>query len=330
MASTDARIDILGQGVLILLVRVAQRSKSRIGPLFQRWFEFHPSLNIEHKTERTNAFVTLVFGYSVVSLLYQNKAAYGINAFFGKAILGLIQAFFFNWLYFEIDGWNIHIHAIRRSFISSMTWIVIHLPFIMSYVLAGASLSKLVLAHDCNDTDPETLTEGYIGRSEGEIRPGLRWFYSVGLGIALLCMSECMIILACVCGVGDPTKSGSLGIISFCHVHKKSEGQRVTKRSRLALRVAIAVVIICLPLAESLSSLGLISTTTGLIGLVLMFDLYGCTSAGESFLRDGRKCKYWADCPRRRRRALEEAMKIGATINVEELAVEEKGYIPAP
>lgn len=31
--------------------------------------------------ERTNAFVTLVFGYSVVVILYQNKAEYGINAF---------------------------------------------------------------------------------------------------------------------------------------------------------------------------------------------------------------------------------------------------------
>lgn len=31
--------------------------------------------------ERTNAFVTLVFGYSVVVILYQNKAEYGINAY---------------------------------------------------------------------------------------------------------------------------------------------------------------------------------------------------------------------------------------------------------
>ena len=60
----------------------------------------------------------------------------------------------------------------------------------MSYVLAGASLSKLVLAHDSSDADVETLTEGYMGLSEAEIAPGLRWFYSGGLGIALLCMSK--------------------------------------------------------------------------------------------------------------------------------------------
>ncbi|KAL8739007.1 MAG: hypothetical protein Q9181_000289 [Wetmoreana brouardii] len=323
-------VDIIGQGILILLVRRAQRSKTRIGPLFRKWFEFHPSLNIEHKTERTNAFVTLVFGYSVVGMLYQNRAAYGINAFFGKAILGLIQAFFFNWLYFEIDGWNIHTHAIRRHFASSIIWIFIHLPFIMSYVLAGASLSKLVLAHDCRDADPETLTEGYAGSSEGEIRPGLRWFYSVGLGVALLCMSKWQMYRKSVRGCDRKADQGSPGVISFCHVHKKFDGQRVTKRSRMAVRIAVAMVIICLPLAESLSSLGLISTTTGLIGLVLVIDLYGCTFVGESFLRDGRKCKYWADCPRRRRQAVDEAMKTGAMVNVEALAVDEKGYVPAP
>ncbi|KAL8766609.1 MAG: hypothetical protein Q9209_006674 [Squamulea sp. 1 TL-2023] len=301
-------LDILAQIVLILIVRRAQKSRTRVGSLFCKWFEFHPSLNIEHKTARTNAFVTLVFGYSVVGLFYQNRAAYGINAFFGKAILGLIQAFCFNWLYFEIDGWNIHTHAIRRHVASSMIWITIHLPFIMSYVLAGASLSRLVLAHDCQDTEVKTLTEGYAVLSEEEIPPGLQWFYCAGLGVALLCMS----------------------VISFTHVHKKFEGQRVTKRSRLGLRVAVSVIIICLPLAESLSSLELISTTTGLVALVLMFDLYGCTFMGESFVRDDRKCKYWADCPRRRRGALEEAMKSGDMIKVEELAVEEKGYVPAP
>ena len=71
-----------------------------------------------------------------------------------------------------------------------MIWISIHLPFIMAYVLASASLSKLVLAHDCNDTDLKTLGEHYIERSEEHIPDGLRWFYCAGLGIALICMSK--------------------------------------------------------------------------------------------------------------------------------------------
>lgn len=60
----------------------------------------------------------------------------------------------------------------------------------MGYVIAGASLSKLVLAHDCSNTDVETLGEAYVERSEEEIAVGLRWFYCCGLGVALLSMSN--------------------------------------------------------------------------------------------------------------------------------------------
>lgn len=71
-----------------------------------------------------------------------------------------------------------------------MLWIAIHLPFIMAYVLASASLSKLVLAHDSGDTDVESLGGHYIERSEDHIPDGLRWFYCAGLGVALTCMSK--------------------------------------------------------------------------------------------------------------------------------------------
>jgi len=70
---------------------------------------------VEHKVERTNAFVTLVLGYSVVAIIYQNSASFGLNAFFGKAALGLVQAFCFNWIYFELDGADLFAHAIRRN-----------------------------------------------------------------------------------------------------------------------------------------------------------------------------------------------------------------------
>lgn len=154
-------------------------------------FEFYPGANIEHKIERSGAFITLVFGYSVVALLYQSSVAFGINAFFGKAVLGLIQAFSFNWLYFEIENFNLHTHAIRRSRISALAWMTSHLPLAMAFVLAGASLSKLVLAHDCSDADPHNLWEQYEGRSEAEISNGLRWFYCAGLSISLICTGKC-------------------------------------------------------------------------------------------------------------------------------------------
>jgi hypothetical protein len=90
-------------------------------------------------------------------------------------ILGLFQAFFFQWLYFEIDHAGVHVHAIRRHWVSSTAWIILHLPFVLSYALAAATLSKLVLAHDCKDANFEDLGEAFQGRIEAVLEDGLRW-----------------------------------------------------------------------------------------------------------------------------------------------------------
>ena len=185
----------------------------KVARTIEKYFDFFPAINIEHKTERTNAFVTLVFGYSVVALLFQNKAAFGINAFFGKAVLGLIQAFAFNWIYFEIDAYNVHTHAIRRHYASTWVWLTAHLPFIMSYVLAGAALSRLVLATDCRNANVEDLTETYAVKSEHEISSGLRWYYCGGLAVALLCMSKSLRL--CLLLIVDSLRSRPSYLISI-------------------------------------------------------------------------------------------------------------------
>ena len=184
-------LELFGPGLVPAVFQSSERMERMGGTIFSRlskYFQFYPAVNIEHKTERMNAFVTIVFGYSVVALLYQNQAPFGINAFFGKALLGLVQAFSFNMIYFEIDNHNIYTHAIRRHFMSYIVWMWLHLPFIMSFVLASGSLSKLVLAHDCPNADPSTLAPSYAANSSPSLTTGLRWFYSAGLGISLACM----------------------------------------------------------------------------------------------------------------------------------------------
>lgn len=57
-----------------------------------------------------------------------------------------------------------------------MAWIILHLPFVLAYALAAATLSKLVLAHDCSDTNVEDLGEAYQGKSVAELEDGLRWY----------------------------------------------------------------------------------------------------------------------------------------------------------
>lgn len=111
-------IDLCAAMGVVLLVRGSKLISKQLAVWVDKAFEFYPAVNIEHKVERTNAFVTLVFGYSVVAIIYQNAAGFGLNAFFGKAALGLIQAFCFNWLYFELDGADLFQHAIRRNVVS--------------------------------------------------------------------------------------------------------------------------------------------------------------------------------------------------------------------
>ena len=297
--------DLFGVLVVVWIRRWAEREHPGFAAKNAKWFDFFPAINIEHKTERTNAFVTLVFGYSVVALLFQSQTPYGINAFFGKAVLGLIQAFSFNWLYFEIDSWNLYTHAIRRHYVTSILWMTAHLPFIMAYVLAGASLSKLVLATDCHNANPEDLTEAYRAKSEPEVPEGLRWFYCAGLGIALLCMS----------------------IISMTHEHKVFDGQRIGKKYRIPNRVAVSVILICLPLAKDLSSLQLVSVTTALVVYVLMTDVYGSTSINDSFWKCNSQCKYRANCPLKKKIQVN-ALKSGTEIKLEEVKIDagEKGF----
>ncbi|KAH0559062.1 hypothetical protein GP486_004348 [Trichoglossum hirsutum] len=149
----------------------------------------------------------------------------------------------------------------------------------MSFVLYGGALSRLVVAHDCADANESSLTEAFAQKSEAEISSGLRWFYCAGLAIAL----------------------ASMGLISMSHVHKEVDGQRLKKKHRLAVRFAVAVAFLCLPLAKHLNSLTLISTTTGLVVLV-----------------------YTVNC-KMRKTDLEDAMKKGDPIKIEELAEKESG-----
>jgi low temperature requirement protein LtrA len=311
--------DLFG-GFLLIMARMPGIER-QLPASWKERLEFYPGVNIEHRIERTNAFVTLVFGSCVLGILYQSSSAMGVNAFFGKAVLGLVQAFIFNWIYFEIDSFNLHTHAIRRHVWTgrhlvrltpikltcgtAMAWYCVHLPFIMSFVLSAGALAVLVRAHDCPNAEVDTLYETFVGRSEDHISQGLVWYYCGGLGVSLIC----------------------LALIAWSHTHRKIPNQRIKKNFRLLFRVVVAVVIICLPLAH-LDSLELVATTTALIACVLVLELVGSTCWGESFWWNtncGRnKCTYSAKCGVKKEE-IEESLKNGTVLNVEEIARREAG-----
>jgi hypothetical protein len=79
--------------------KASGKEDSRFGRFATKWFDFYPAVNIEHRTgrsidvfrnalandaapsERTNAFVSLVFGYSVLTILYQSRAKVSLNSY---------------------------------------------------------------------------------------------------------------------------------------------------------------------------------------------------------------------------------------------------------
>ncbi|RMJ11156.1 hypothetical protein CDV36_009214 [Fusarium kuroshium] len=269
-------LDMWGQSIITGLFRYGRMvgEKSGVGKFLAKVFEFYPAVNIEHRVERTNAFVSLVFGYSVVGVMFQSYGGYNINAFLGKAVLGLVQAFAFNWIYFDVDGSNIDIHAIRRSILSSTIWNYAHLPFIMGYILASAGLSKLVLATDAGGANAEQLSEHYSHRAEDEVANGIRFFYCHGLAIAMLFM----------------------GVIAYCHEHRKPATLRWSKTTRLANRFAVCIVMFLLPLAKSLNSLNLISITLGLTVWVLLVELFGKSCRNDPFIGEKKGCRVRYSC----------------------------------
>ena len=171
----------------------------------------------------------------------------------------------------------------------------------MSFTLVSATLSQLVLAHDSGSADMSSLSDAWAARSDETISAGLRWSYCGGLAVAL----------------------ASMGVISATHIHKDIRGARVRKAHRLVLRFCVAVVLVCLPLASSLSSLSLIACTTGLTVFVLVADLYGTSCVGDGFFwmdKSPKNCQYEAYCPTLRHKDLANAIRTGEKLKVEDLA----------
>jgi low temperature requirement protein LtrA len=265
-------LDLFGSMAVTFVMRAIQQFNESNSPKrFARFmnglaihFEFYPAFNIEHRVERNNTFVALVFGYSVLAILYQNRfSVFASDAIFGKACLSLIQAFCFNWMYFEIDLLNMQVHAIRRHYFSAWIWIFGHLPFAMGYTLAATAMSNIVLAHDCSNADEGSLGEPYDTRSLAEVSTGLRWFYCGGLCVAL--------VFSCV--------------ISLSHLYRISEDARLTRESRLLVRFAAAIAILLLPVVpvHRLQSLALIGITCSVIIGCLIVDLYGLSRKDDDF-----------------------------------------------
>ncbi|KAG8738892.1 hypothetical protein FRC10_006409 [Ceratobasidium sp. 414] len=208
----------------------------------QKMAPYIPATNIEHFIERTAAFVVIVLGELVLSVVYHaTSAQVGFKGIYGSAISGLIIAFNFCWLYFDAECSHTFVHAMRRHWFTSITFTNLHFPLCAALIIVSAATSRMTQHVD-------------------EVTPAIRWYFSGGLGVALVCMA---LIGATHRGL-DPTGTS-----------------RLDRTTQLAFRIAVGVIIICLPLAKNLSPLNMLGTSAGLTSFLVIEETYGKLRRGE-------------------------------------------------
>ncbi|KAG8858347.1 hypothetical protein FRB91_009932 [Serendipita sp. 411] len=169
-----------------------------------------PALNIEHFLERTAAFVVIVLGEMVLSVVYHaTPAQVGFKNIYGKAICGLMIAFNFCWLYFDAECSHRFLHALRRHWFTGLTFTNLHYPLSAALILAGAATSRMT--------------------QEDEVTEAINWYFGGGLGVAMFTMA----LIGFTHRNLDPTGTTRLG-----------------RNTQLGLRCAVGVVMICLPLSK--------------------------------------------------------------------------------
>ncbi|KAF8748993.1 Bacterial low temperature requirement A protein (LtrA) [Rhizoctonia solani] len=101
-----------------------EKSREQLAP-------YIPATNIEHFIERTAAFVVIVLGEVVLSVVYHaTRADIGFKSIYGSAVSGLIIAFNFCWLY------------LTQRF-TSITFTNLHFPLCASLILVSAATSRM-------------------------------------------------------------------------------------------------------------------------------------------------------------------------------------------
>ncbi|KAK4053773.1 hypothetical protein OIV83_001429 [Microbotryomycetes sp. JL201] len=194
-----------------------------------------PAFNLEHMVERTAAFVTVVLGESIVSLLFTaRQGSFGLSDEFARAIFGLTIAFTLNAVFYDSALSRKFTHAIRRHWITHILWDVAHYPLCTGLILSSAALHRMV--------------------AEAEASPrATHWQYGGGLAVSLACIA----------------------IIGLLHESLDAAGtSRLNQFARALLRFAVALIFALLPLANWSTNLSYLGTNLGVFATLVVFEIW--------------------------------------------------------
>ncbi|KAG9121449.1 hypothetical protein FRC07_002592 [Ceratobasidium sp. 392] len=188
------------------------------------------------------AFVVIVLGEIVLSVAYvASNGQTGIIRVYGTALCALLVAFNFCWLYFDAECSQEFVHAMHRHWFSSVTYTNLHFPLCASLIIVAAATYKMT-------QHPDNIT------------PAVRWYFSGGLGVALI----------------------SLALIGITHRGLDPKGTtRLGRFTQLGFRVTVGVVIFRLPIFTDVTVLFMLSNSAGLTTLLVVTETFGKIRRGE-------------------------------------------------
>lgn len=171
-------------------------------------------------------------------------------------------AFNLNWMYFDSQACKHFVHALRRHWVTSFLFTLLHLPLCMALLLASAAMNRLVAS-------PSPITD-----SGG----GLVWFFGAGLGISVITMASIGVLHKSIDdGIpGAPPEANASVIV------RRTFSRRVV----LATRYAAGVAMVFVPLAKSLSSIELLAIYVGITAFLIIEETVGRIERHEWELED--------------------------------------------
>ncbi|KAJ3155954.1 hypothetical protein HDU89_005517 [Geranomyces variabilis] len=239
--------------------------------LLTRYVDFMPrpvhrlAISIEHMSERNGLFLIIVLAEVMIALFYNSVSATP-DVSYAKAVVGLFLALSLAWLYFDVDGSQQEIHAMRRKTYTGVLWNLTHIPLYGAIVLAGVSLEVMVQATD-ESGDHAGSSSGAGGNTHAFTTRTYATFFGSLSGV-LICYT----------------------IISL--THRSMHAARISKRLRTGTRMAVAILFAALAgtahnaHAPLLSSGRCIALAAGALLLLVCLETWsrlgGATRHGET------------------------------------------------
>lgn len=215
--------------------------------------DYSTAVNIEHEVERIGAFYIIALGEFLYGIVATAPTGSGFTHNLARAVMTLIIAYCFLWFYFNGEGSEKAVHAIRRSIPTAYMWLYMHIPLFGSLLLAADAAGDFTIdTYESTEKNPAEENPSEEEIHEALHSYSLQFFFTGGLCVSLLCITLLSLL------------DKSLD---------KEQTKKLPKLARILPRIPVAVVILCLAFAEMQTTL-LLGATAAILVCLLAYESY--------------------------------------------------------